>query len=74
MDTICEALGVIILFAVVVLLVGVLVGFPVMWLWNWLMPVIFGLTKINFWQAWGLSVLCSLLFKKSSASNELSKK
>lgn len=38
-------------------------GFAVMWLWNWLMPEIFGLTTITFWQAWGLVVLTHILFK-----------
>ncbi len=38
-------------------------GFAVMWLWNWLMPAIFGLTTITFWQAWGLVVLSHILFK-----------
>ena len=38
-------------------------GFIVMLLWNWLMPDIFGLKKITYWQAWGLLVLCSILFK-----------
>lgn len=52
-------------------LVGLLVyGFViepllVMWLWNWLMPSLFGLTTIGFWQAFGLSWLCNLLFKTS---------
>ena len=40
-----------------------LFGFFVMVLWNWLMPAIFGLTKISYWQAWGLVVLSHLLFK-----------
>jgi len=34
----------------------------VMCLWNWLMPTIFGLTVISFWQALGLLVLSKLLF------------
>jgi hypothetical protein len=38
-------------------------GFPVMWLWNWLMPAIFGLPVISFWQAVGLLVLSHLLLK-----------
>jgi hypothetical protein len=33
-----------------------------MLIWNWLMPVIFGLVTINFWQALGLLVLARLLF------------
>jgi len=35
----------------------------VMLLWNWLMPAIFGLTKLTYWQAWGLLILSSILFK-----------
>ena len=42
---------------------ALILGFVVMWLWNWLMPTIFGLTKITFWQAWGLVVLSHILFK-----------
>jgi hypothetical protein len=31
-------------------------------LWNWLMPAIFGLTSITFFQAFGLLVLSKILF------------
>lgn len=34
-----------------------------MLLWNWLMPVIFELTKITFWQSAGLLMLSFLLFR-----------
>lgn len=37
-------------------------GALVMVLWNWLMPCIFGLPELTFWQAVGLLVLCKLLF------------
>lgn len=36
-------------------------GFAVKELWNWLMPTIFGLTTITFWQAWGLLALSWIL-------------
>jgi hypothetical protein len=39
-----------------------LAGFVVMLLWNALMPVIFHLGIITFWQALGLFILCKLLF------------
>jgi hypothetical protein len=38
-------------------------GLFVMWLWNWLMPAIFGLGQISYWQAWGLLILSHILFK-----------
>jgi hypothetical protein len=37
-------------------------GFLVMSLWNWLMPAIFPVHAITFWQAVGLLVLCKILF------------
>ena len=38
-------------------------GLVVMALWNWLMPELFGLTTISYWQAWGLVLLAHILFK-----------
>ncbi len=40
-----------------------LCGLVVMLLWNWLMPDIFGLKRLTYWQAWGLLILCTILFK-----------
>lgn len=37
-------------------------GGCIMWLWNWLMPTIFGLPTLTIWQAMGLLLLCRLLF------------
>jgi hypothetical protein len=31
-------------------------------LWNWLLPPLFGWRTITFWQAFGLLVLCRILF------------
>ena len=46
-----------------VVVLAFLFGLFVMWLWNWLMPAIFGLGIITYWQAWGLVLLTHLLFK-----------
>lgn len=37
-------------------------GFVVQWLWNWLMPDVFGIKEITYWQAFGLLILGRLLF------------
>ena len=37
-------------------------GQVVMHLWNWLLPTLFGLHAITFWQALGLLILCRILF------------
>jgi hypothetical protein len=49
-------------FLVFVALAATVFSFVVLWLWNWLMPVIFGLHTISFWQALGLLVLSKILF------------
>ena len=41
--------------------VGLVLSIPLCLLWNWLMPYIFGLPKLNILQTFGLSVLISLL-------------
>lgn len=45
-----------------VLLAGAVLSFVVMDLWNWLMPGLFSLHRISFWQALGLLVLSKILF------------
>jgi hypothetical protein len=49
-------------FLLFVVLAATIFSFVVMWLWNWLMPAIFGLHAIRFWQALGLLVLSKILF------------
>jgi hypothetical protein len=46
-----------------------LFGWAVMALWNWLMPDIFGLKQIGYWQAWGLMVLSAIFFKGLGSGN-----
>jgi hypothetical protein len=50
----------------IISLVCLLLGLPLMLLWNWLMPLIFGLSEISFWQAVGLNLLASILFARTS--------
>src|SRR5512142_1631510 len=38
------------------------IGELVMALWNWIAAGIFGLPHLTFWQAWGLLLLCRILF------------
>ena len=41
---------------------GLIFGYFVMLLWNNLVPEIFGLRQITFWQGSGLVIMCRLLF------------
>lgn len=58
------ARAIIILIKVIIILSIVLAGFgqAVLHLWNWLMPELFGLHTITYWQAVGLMALSWLLF------------
>jgi len=51
---------------IVVALILTLCSWLTQLLWNWLMPVIFGLVEITFWQALGLIVLIRVLFSRDS--------
>jgi len=46
-------------------LVALIMGLPLMLLWNWLMPMLFGFKTLTFWQAVGLNMLSGILFKNS---------
>lgn len=35
----------------------------VMWLWNGILVALFGLPTLTFWVAWGIMILCGMLFK-----------
>lgn len=43
--------------------------FPFKWVWNWLMPMKFGLPYLNFWEAWGLLFIGAALFKSSGSGS-----
>ena len=42
---------------------ALVVAWPLMLLWNWLMPVIFHLLELTYWQAVGIEILAVLLFR-----------
>jgi hypothetical protein len=48
--------------AIAITALALLFGYVVMLLWNWLIPAIFGLGIISFWQAVGIMILAKLLF------------
>lgn len=53
----------VILNALVVAVISLIVFmFVFMWIWNLVMPDIFGVKKISVWQALGILILASILF------------
>jgi hypothetical protein len=69
MDLIKKIVGYFFLGLATVVVVAILIAFPTMWLWNWLMPEIFGLPEIEVLQALGLNILGGFLFKGSSSTS-----
>ena len=54
----------------IVIIAAILMAFPTMWLWNGcLIPAVDGFHEIGFWQALGLNVLFSILFKSTSVKS-----
>jgi hypothetical protein len=45
------------------MLVVMLLGLPLQLLWNWLMPSLFDLRYITFWEAIGLNIMATILFR-----------
>lgn len=70
METIAKVIGVTITATVAVVVLGLLISYPMMLLWNGcLVAAIPGIKTIGWLQAWGIMVLCGMLFKNSSSSS-----
>ena len=69
-ETIMKTLQTIPLIIITVCVVAVIVAIPIMLLWNWFVPEVFGWKAIDFWQALALFVLCRLLFADGRGSKK----
>jgi hypothetical protein len=69
MNSFLTDIGAIAVFVAIVVVFGLLMSLPVMWLWNGcLVPAVSGVKELGWLQSWGMLILCGLLFKNSSAS------
>lgn len=73
MNDVMTWLGISVLFAIVSAALGLIIAFPVMWLWNAVIPSIFGLKTITWIEALCLYTLGSVLFKSPSSSSSSKK-
>jgi len=70
MNKLSEKLTIAIGAIFIVIGAAILMAFPTMWLWNGcLIPAVDGFHEIGFWQALGLNVLFSILFKSTSVKS-----
>lgn len=69
-DVILRVIGFLLGIIIYLIILSVVFGLPIMYLWNWLVVDLFHLPQITFSQAVGLYVLCDLLFKKNELNPE----
>lgn len=64
MSDLFEAIILVLTAAVVVVVLGLLFVIPSYFLWNYcLVPAINGVNEITWLQAWGINILCGILFR-----------
>ena len=72
-DMVSPILGILLISVSMFFVIGMILSIPLCLLWNWLMPFIFGLPKLNLLQTFGLSVLISLLAPRKIDLNKKEK-
>lgn len=71
MNNLSETFGLFIAGIFLIAFMAVLMAFPTMWLWNLcLAPAVDGVNSIGLWQALGLNLLFSILFKSTTKTTK----
>jgi hypothetical protein len=70
METFLKLIGVAVLAILFIGIIAIMLSIPVWLLWNWVAVAVLGLKHITLWEALGLTLLCSILFKSSSTSSK----
>lgn len=52
-----------------IFVLSLVLSLPILWLWNWLCPDLFGLPEISWMQAWGLGLLGNMIFGGFNAAS-----
>lgn len=70
MQKLIEVVGALVLVVLAICVLGMIFAWPVMMLWNLcLVPAVEGLREVGWLQAWGILVVCGLLFKSHNSSS-----
>ena len=73
METFIKVVGLAIVGFIAIVVLGLLMSLPVMWLWNGcLVAAIPGIKTIGWTQAWGIMILSGILFKTSTSTSSSS--
>lgn len=70
MEKLSEKLTLVFAGIALIAFAAVIMALPTMLLWNWLMPTIFKLPEITFWQALGLIMLAGCIFPKTTVKKD----
>jgi len=54
--------------ALIFFMTSLVFALPLMWFWNFVMPDVFNLPEIGFFQALALLLISSMLFRSTSSS------
>ena len=54
---------------VLIICIGLLFVWPLVWMWNFVIPDVFGLPEITYWQMFWLYCLIQILFKLNVTIN-----
>lgn len=65
-----EILGITLFGVAVAAVMSVVIAIPEMWLWNNVVPELFGLKEVTWGQMVCLSLLCGMLFKSYSPARK----
>jgi asparagine N-glycosylation enzyme membrane subunit Stt3 len=71
-STFFEIVGIVVVSVITVIVFGLLFGMLEAWLWNQVMPDMFGFKEMTYWQAVCISWLCGLWFKNGTTSKSSS--
>ena len=67
MDAFLKAIGIVVIAVLTLLifypLICLLFAWPVMWTWNYCVPILFKFPEITYWQAFSLMLCITYLFK-----------
>ena len=68
-EIVAGVIGMIVAVFVIAFLFGMLMAWPLMWIWNWMMPDLFGMPTLTYWQAFWGSFMAKLIFPSGSYSS-----
>ena len=70
MNELAEKVSAVIIAVIIVVTIAIIIAWPVQLLWNAaLVGAVDGIHPIGFWQAMGINILASILFKPSTSDN-----